>query len=246
MRANGLNNKAIVDLWLNAVFAHNNIAQKSRQPKRLDRVDFERYAKDYGYAFFEYSFRIAVWELGLCYRNLLRCIARPILAVWKEKHGINPSFEIGAPFGRGMEEIKDGVRITRIASTQYWNPETPEQKLQRLLMRQEFRKLGDIMKQMQVTSLFEIMNQAGTYEACLKMSGFQIEIVAEIDRQKVRQDMFKRQALALIPCHRHPPPDFDSVIYIGKRIVTQQGAVEFFESKFKKLKGLLAQESNSG
>lgn len=247
MDTNSLRKKDIVDLWLNAVFAHNNIAQKSRQPKRLDRMDFERYARDSGYAFFEYSFRVAVWEFGLCYLNLLRCIAGPILNHWKEKHGMAPSFEIGAPFGGGMEEItKDGVKITRKASTQYWNPETPEQKLQRLLVRQQFTRLGDILRLMQVPNLFDIVTKADNYEDCLKLCGFEFERVAEIDRKKVRQDMVDQRALALIPCHRHPPPDFDSVIYIGKHIVTQQGAIDFFENQFKKLKQLLAQEPPLG
>jgi hypothetical protein len=240
---NGLSKKDIVDLWLNAVFAHNNIAQKSRQPKLLDRMDFERYAKASGYAFFEYSFRMAVWEFGLCYLNLLRCIARPTLNDWNKKHGMAPSFEIGAPFGRGMEEItEDGVKITRKASTQYWNPETPMQKLERLLSRREFGQLGNILKQMNTPNLLDIINQSAEYEEVLRACGFQIELVAAVDRTKVRQDMAKVEVLALIPCHRDQPPDFDSVIYIGKRIVTQQGAIDFFQSKYKKLKQLLIQE----
>jgi hypothetical protein len=241
MRVDSLTNKELVDLWLNAVFAHNNIAQKRKQPKRFDRVDFERHAKDHGYVFFEYSFRDAVWQFGLCYLNLLRCIARPILADWKDKHGLSPSFEIGAPFGRGMEETKDGVRITRKASTQYWSLETPEQKLQRLLMRREFEQLGVILKQMHVPNLFDIVIQAACYGDCLIKCGFEIDVVAVIDRKKVRQEMSQLKALALIPCHRHPPPDFDSVVYIGKRIVTQQGAIDFFNGQFKKLKDLLSQ-----
>jgi hypothetical protein len=53
--------------------------------------------------------------------------------------------------------------------------------------------------------------------------------------------MMKQQVLALIPCHSLPPPDFDSAIYVGKRIITQQGAVDFFEKKFRRLKELFAE-----
>jgi hemin uptake protein HemP len=234
--------KQLVDLWLNAVFAHNNIAQKRRNPKHFDRVDFERYAKELEYAFFEYSFRMAVRHFGLCYRNLLKCVARPILDSWKEKYGLVPSFQIGAPFGYGMEEMtKDGVKITRIASTQYWNPESPEQKLNRFLSRHEFQRFGDVLKQMDVPNLVEILNQAESYQDILKKCGFQVELVDVVDRQKVHQDTVNHQVLALIPCHSMPPPDFDSVIYVGKRIVTQQGAIDFFEKKFRRLKELLAQ-----
>ena len=234
--------KQLVDLWLNTVFAHNNIIQKKRNPKFLDRIDFDRYAKELEYAFFEYSFRMAVRHFRMCYSNLLRCVARPILQLWKEKHGLTPSFQIGAPFGYAMEEMtKDGVKITRKASTQYWNPESPEQKLNRFLSRHEFQQFGNILKQMDVPNLVEILNQAESYEDILKKCGFQIELVNFVDRQKVRQDMANHQVSALIPCHSLPPPDFDSAIYFGKRIVTQQGAINFFEKKFRRLKELLAQ-----
>lgn len=217
-----LNTRQLVNLWLNAVFAHNNIAQKKKSPKYFDRVDFERYAKELEYAFFEYSFRRAVRHFGLCYRNLLKCVARPVLESWKNKHGLVPSFEIGAPFGCGMEETtKDGVKITRRASSQYWNPESPEQKLNRFLSRHEFERFGNVLKHMDVPNLAEILNEAESYGDILKRCGFQIELVNIGDRQKVLQDLANHQVLALIPCDSLPPPDFDTAIYLGKRIVTQ-------------------------
>jgi hypothetical protein len=54
--------------------------------------------------------------------------------------------------------------------------------------------------------------------------------------------MANHQVLALIPCHSFPPPDFDSAIYNGRRIVTQKGAIDFFEKKFRGLKKLLTQQ----
>ncbi|HXE43152.1 MAG TPA: hypothetical protein VN516_09015, partial [Candidatus Baltobacteraceae bacterium] len=146
---NSLKNKELVDLWLNAVFAHNNIAQKRQNPKRMDRIDFERYSNELNHAHFEYSFRLAVRHFGLCYRNLLNCVAKQILILWKDKYGLTPSFQIGLPFGRGVEEITEGgVKITRKASTEFWNPESPEQKLERLLSRREFQQFGNILKQL--------------------------------------------------------------------------------------------------
>jgi hypothetical protein len=237
-----LKNKELVDLWLNAVFAHNNIAQKRQNPKRMDRIDFERYSNELNHADFEYSFRKAVRHFGSCYRNLLNCVAKQILVLWKEKHGLAPSFQIGLPFGRGTEEItEDGATITRKASTQFWNPESPEQKLNRLFSRREFQQLGNVLKRMDVTNLLDIINHTESYEDVLKKCGFQIELVAEIDRKKMFTDMVEDRVLEIIPCHSLPPPDFDSVIYFGKRIVTQQGAIDFFDRKFRHLKELLAQ-----
>jgi hypothetical protein len=208
----------------------------------MDRIDFERYSNELNHAHFEYSFRMAVRHFGLCYRNLLNCVAKQIIVLWKEKHGLTPSFQIGLPFGRGTEEItEDGATITRKASTQFSNPESPEQKLSRFLSRHEFHQFGNILKQMDVPNLVEILNQAESYNDILKKCGFQIEVVDFVDRQKVWQDMASQQVLALTPCHSRTPPDFDSAIYVGKRIVTQQGAIDFFDKKFRHLKELLAQ-----
>ena len=237
-----LKNKELVDLWLNAVFAHNNIAQKRQNPKRMDRIDFERYSKELTHAHFEYSFRMAVRQFGLCYRNLLNCVAKRILILWKEKHGLTPSFQIGLPFGRGVKEVaSDGATITRKASTQYWNPESPKQKLERLLLRHEFQQFGNILRQIEKDNLFDVVNQAESYEGILKKCGFQIELVAKIDRQSAWDAMAREQVLAIIPCHTSTPPDFDSIVYVGKRMTTQQGAIDFFDKKLRRLKELLTQ-----
>jgi hemin uptake protein HemP len=240
--SNNLKNKELVDLWLNAVFAHNNIVQKRKNPKHLDRIDFERFANELGYAEFEYSFRMAVRQFGLCYRNLLKCVAKPTLFKWSAKYDLNPSFKIGAPFGRGMEETtKDGAKVTRKASTQYWNPETSEQKLNRLLSRYELGQFGQILNRLNVPNLIEVIHRAKSYEEVIRDCGFQIELVDVVDRQKVHKDMTEGKVLALIPCHSSENPDFDSAIYVGKRIVTQQGAITFFEKRFGRLKQLLAE-----
>jgi hypothetical protein len=93
---------------------------------------------------------------------------------------------------------------------------------------------------MDVPNLVEILNKSQSYKDILNKCGFKIELVNIVDRQKVHQDMVNHQVLALIPCHSLPPPDFDSAIYVGKRIVTEQGAIDFFEKKFSRLKKLLA------
>ena len=144
-------------------------------------------------------------------------------------------------FLRSGKTTNDGVKITRKASTQYWNPETPEQKLHRILSRHEFEMLGSILKHMDTPNLVGIICEAKTYVELLQRCRFQIALVDFVDREKVHQDMVQQQVLALIPCHKLPPPDFDSAIYIGKKIVTQQGAIDFFEKIFGRLKQLLAQ-----
>jgi hypothetical protein len=184
---------------------------------------------------------MAVRHFGLCYRNLLKCVAKPILELWKEKHGLSPSFKIGAPFGYAMEETTSGgVKITRKASSQYWNPETPEQKLGRFLSRHEFQRFADILRHMSAPNIVEILNQSGSYQDMLKRCGFQVDLVEAIDMQKMHQEMINHQVLAFIPCDSMPPPDFSSVIYFGNRIVTQKGAIEFFEKRFQSLKRLFA------
>ena len=114
-----LSGKEIVDLWLNAVFAHNNINQKRQKPDRWDRIDFERYDDKYGHDVFEFMFRSTVHDFGLCYLNLLRLEARSALARWQKELDVKPSFRIGAPFGHSLvERTAAGHVIVRRASTQ--------------------------------------------------------------------------------------------------------------------------------
>ena len=139
----GLTAKQLVNLWLNAVFAHNNIRQKTKKSQWHDRIDFDRFAAQCSYAIFEFDFRKAVRDFGRCYRNTLNLVARPAFNRWEKELGLKSEFKIGAPFGSGIEETTlEGDVIIRRPSTEFSGQETLEQKLIRFLARYEYSPLG--------------------------------------------------------------------------------------------------------
>ena len=75
----------LIDLWINAVFAH--VSIKKDEDKRHQ---FDALIDSYGPAFMEYAFRQAVWQLCIMYRNVLDHGAEKFLVYWKERLGMQP------------------------------------------------------------------------------------------------------------------------------------------------------------
>lgn len=138
----GFNERAdrTIDLWLNTVFAHDGLAGKNK------RSDFERIVKRHGHALFEYNCRLFVMQIGVHFINISRLAARPALHFYVEKFGLSPSFQIGAAFGvKRREKTADGHVIIRQGSSEYYREESMEDRLARVLDRQENQNMKSIL-----------------------------------------------------------------------------------------------------
>src|SRR5262249_22890865 len=144
----GLNSGQIVDLWLNAVFAHSNLTRPKVQQKHWhDRVDFDRLIKAHGQAHLEFICRTTVKSIGLCcYIQALPDVRRA-LNRWIEAYGLKPEFEIGLPFGTAFaEERNNGTVIFRQPSTEFLAAETADQRFKRILSRRKFAALEAVVR----------------------------------------------------------------------------------------------------
>jgi hypothetical protein len=164
----------LIDLWLNAVFAHVSIE------KEMDtRHKFDGYLKKYGQAFLEYPFRTAVFQLGLAYMNMARHNATPFLRYWEEQGTLMPSFTIGAPFGDKMHEVTpEGHVVVRKGSSRFYNEETVEQLFERVISRHEHSSIKSVLDQTGValskkTRLFLTCN---SIEEVVERAGLRLNI----------------------------------------------------------------------
>lgn len=242
----GLTAKQLVDLWLNAVFAHHNIRQKTKKSHWHDRVDFDRYAAKSSYAIFEFDFRKAVRDFGCCYRNALKLVARPAFNRWGKELGLKPEFKIGAPFGSGIEETTtEGDVIIRRPSTEFSGQETLEQKLIRLLARYEFSPLAAIFRSLQIPPqqlVTEILRSA-SYEDLLQRAGLKIQLEAESNLEKLHVSIMPgcegNGIIAELPhLETSTGKTFYTAIHEERRVLTHQPAIEFFNKKLQRLKSL--------
>jgi hypothetical protein len=131
-----LSRRQLIDVWLNTVFAHSGLKPPRKGRQQLTRSDFDRLSHQYGHGFFEYAIRMAILFIGFKYIGLCQRNARPALSRWKERFGLEPSFEIGAAFGAAFEETtREGHLVVRKGSSQFHNEETFEQRFRRILNR---------------------------------------------------------------------------------------------------------------
>lgn len=138
----GFNERAdrTIDLWLNTVFAHDGLTGKNK------RSDFERIVKQHGHALFEYNCRLFVMQVGMHFINISRMAAQPALHFYANKFGLSPSFRIGAAFGvKRREKTADGHIIIRQGSSEHYREESMEDRLTRVLDRQENQSMKSIL-----------------------------------------------------------------------------------------------------
>lgn len=131
----------VIELWLNTVFAHGGITGRNK------RRDFESAVEKHGQGRFEYSFRTLVKWTGEAFRFLSTNAAKPALAFFDNQLSLRPSFEIDAAFGTKRKEVtKIGDTIIRQASSEHFTEETFEQRFRRILKRNNFDTLNNIVK----------------------------------------------------------------------------------------------------
>jgi len=90
--------RELVDLWLNAVFAHSGLSGRTKLRHRFDAL-IDRY----GSGRLEFAFRHIVWALGIQYKNVVQ-LAKNLLENWDSRFGMKASFRPGAAFGTKRRE----------------------------------------------------------------------------------------------------------------------------------------------
>lgn len=137
----------LIDLWINTVFAHGGLQEKSP----INRKRFDELVAYYGLGICEYAFRTEVQFTIIHLVSFNDLFARPALNAWIAG-GLKPSFEVSSPFGRKLKEkTADGAIIIRQASSRFYTQETTERRFRRVLSRDRYRSLEFIFSQMGAT-----------------------------------------------------------------------------------------------
>ena len=172
-------NSELIDLWLNAVFAH-----VSMRPPDNTRKQFEALLSSYGQAPLEYAFRLSVWQLGIQYQNMSRIHAERFLDHWDKTLGLKPSFTIGAPFGtKRVEVTAEGHTIIRKASSRYYASEPIEAMLQRICARHGNSNINLLLShvEMPYVEVTKKLLSADSIRSLITSLDRELKIVSEAD-----------------------------------------------------------------
>ena len=166
--------RELVDLWLNAVFAHSGLKGRTKL-----RHQFDALIDRYGSGRLEFAFRHIVWALGIQYKNVVQ-LAKNLLENWDSQFGMKASFRPGSAFGtKRRERTSDGELIMRESSSEYFSEESYEQRFARIIGRHEFSSLQSLLKTLQFTDreFVRIVLKHDTYAAIVHESMFALRIV---------------------------------------------------------------------
>jgi hypothetical protein len=170
----GVTGRELIDLWLNAVFAHSGLSGGVKLRHRFDEL-----LNRFGNGPLEFSFRHLVWAIGIHYKNVVK-LAINLANVWREAFDMKPSFRPGSPFGtKRRERTHDGELILRESSSEYFSEETYEQRFSRILGRLEFGSLQSLLKNLQFTDreLVRFVVKHDSYAAIVNESAFELRVV---------------------------------------------------------------------
>jgi hypothetical protein len=166
--------RKLVDLWLNAVFAHSGLAGGVKL-----RHEFDALVEQYGNGRLEFAFRHIVWSLGIQYKNVVQ-LAKNLLETWRRDFGLLPSFKLGSAFGRKRRErTTDDDLIIRESSSEFFSEETYEQRFHRILRRPEFSTAESALSILQFTEreLLRFVMKHDSYVGVVRESMFELTIL---------------------------------------------------------------------
>jgi hypothetical protein len=181
-----ISGKEVVELWLNTVFAHGGIEGRNK------RRDFEAAADKHGHGRFEYSFRTLVKFVGDAFRFLSNNAAKPALEFFREQFSLEPSFQIDAAFGTKRKEVtKTGDTIIREASSEHYSEETFEQRFRRILKRQDFSTLKNVVDAFDrtATEVARALFGSDSFVSFLRKLGGDLEVT---DENLLNDDVVRR------------------------------------------------------
>lgn len=105
-------------------------------------VDFDLYKQQIGAAKFELMFREAVFNIGVCYLNLLP-LAVTALDHWESELGLRPSFQISSVYSKQrIGRSEDGVIVTRGRLEDIAAYNDVEERFRRLIRRRTHEHLA--------------------------------------------------------------------------------------------------------
>ena len=166
--------RKLVDLWLNAVFAHSGLAGGVKL-----RHEFDALVEQYGNGRLEFAFRHIVWSLGIQYKNVVQ-LAKNLLETWRRDFGLLPSFKLGSAFGsKRRERTTDGDLIIRESSSEFFSEETYEQRFHRILRRPEFSTAESVLSILQFTEreLLRFVMKHDSYAGVVRESMLELTIL---------------------------------------------------------------------
>lgn len=234
----------IVDLWLNAVFAHTNL-KRAKKPQWRDRIDFDKLVQAHGHAMLEFICRSTVSAVITAAFNVVK-EARWALERWEKDYQLRPEFVIGAPFGREQLEITGaGDTVIRAPSTKHLGHETDLQRLERILARDRFRSLKPILDTVgnDRSKLVECVKRVSSYEHLLAELGYSIELRDVIDLRKNPVRVGPQHNIrAVLPWLQiETGIVHTTLVAFEPRVISTRAAVEFFNGKFSELRSQLDQ-----
>lgn len=170
--------KEIIDLWLNTQLAHtgpmnfsHNPQSKPKKPpkkKQFSIDDFNACDARIGREKFEFLFRSSIGTIGHSYISFAEILAIPLFE--KLRHdGMKPSFEAEVALKYNpYPDAKYGIQFDDV----FWHQsrETPEETFLRLLARQRFSGLGDLLRALfdKADEAIDFVGKCETFDALLK------------------------------------------------------------------------------
>lgn len=128
----------------------------------------------------EYSFRNAVLNIGLQFRNVSDFHGRGFLEHWKASSNLEPSFQIGAPFGiKHQEKTQQGHVIVRKGSSKFYNEESIERMFERVCSRQKNSNLKRLFESLEcgISESARLAIWSDSIEQILSKSGANFTVV---------------------------------------------------------------------
>jgi hypothetical protein len=171
--------KEIIDLWLNTQLAHTGPMNFSHKPKpkpkqepkkkQFSLADFNACGERIGREKFEFLFRSSVATIGHTYISFAETLVLPLFKKLRDEQKMEPSFEAEVALKYNpYPDPKYGIRFDDV----FWhlNRETVEDSFCRLLARQRFSGLRDLLRALfnKVGEAIECVGKSETFDGLLK------------------------------------------------------------------------------
>lgn len=165
----------IIDLWLNTQLAHTGPMNFSHKPKpkpkkkQFSRADFNACGERIGREKFEFLFRSSVATIGHTYISFAEILVLPLFKKLRDEQKMKPSFEAEVALKYNpYPDPKYGIRFDDV----FWHlsRETEEESFGRLLMRQRFSGLRDLLRALfnKVGEAIDCVGKCETFDGLLK------------------------------------------------------------------------------
>ena len=179
-----MTSKDLLELWINCVFAHGG---QSRN-KRLQRKHFDEAVEKHGIGILEWNFRSIVRFAGMGMIKMGFQYIQPFLSEVYGVTGKQESFIRSSPFGRSIQEITDENDVLyRRASTKFYSDESAENRLQRVLKRDEHHNVSGVIEKISVSNIEKLMALLRSEDLKIFLEEFGGNLVIHSEGTKIMQ-----------------------------------------------------------